>query len=39
MKENKVDVTTMFKHKPNYKMNMYGNVEVMGKMKMSDYLS
>jgi len=38
MKENKFDLITMFKRKPNYKMNMYGSVDVMGKMKMSDFL-
>ena len=38
MKDNKFDLITMFRRKPNYKMSIYGSVDEIGKMKMSDFL-
>ena len=32
------DLMRMYKHKPNYKMHMYGSVDVMGKLKMAEFL-
>ncbi|XP_065902943.1 uncharacterized protein [Dysidea avara] len=37
MEQYRFDLMRMYKHKPNYKMNMYGSVDVMGKMKMGDF--
>jgi len=37
MEQYRFDLMRMYKHKPNYKMNMYGSVDVMGKMKMADF--